>query len=176
MEVSELQERLRKLDADKLIDVVKNYRQYGYTDAIRNYALTILEERGINKNDLQLTGNYENKTYDFAIDLYASFKRNSANAFICYALLILIKFGAPHLGVSSNYSAMVIITIYILSLAIYFIFLVRSFLNQSEFYKLSGDDFGLGGTLLYLFLGMPFYFPMYFVFKNQMKEKMKVIA
>ena len=175
MEVSELQERIKKLDANKLIDVVKNYRQYGYDDAIRNYALAILEERGINKDDLQLTGNYENKAYDFAIDLYASFKRNSKIAFIFYGLFILIKFVAPHLNINSNFISTIILVGYVLSFVIYFIFLLGSFLNQTEFYKLSNDDFGSGGALMYLFIGMPFYFVMYFVFRNQMKEKMKVI-
>lgn len=33
-------ERLKKLDTDKLIDVVKNYRQYGYDENLRNSAIS----------------------------------------------------------------------------------------------------------------------------------------
>lgn len=28
---------LNKFDNDKLIDIVKNYKRYGYNDALRNY-------------------------------------------------------------------------------------------------------------------------------------------
>ena len=44
-------ERLKKLDTDKLIDVVKNYRQYGYEENLRNSAISLLEERGITTVD-----------------------------------------------------------------------------------------------------------------------------
>ena len=37
---------LNKFDNDKLIDIVKNYKRYGYNDALRNYVINLLEERG----------------------------------------------------------------------------------------------------------------------------------
>ena len=37
---------LKRFDNDKLIDVVKNYKRYGYDDEIRDYAIRLLEERG----------------------------------------------------------------------------------------------------------------------------------
>ena len=37
---------LKRLDNDKLIDVVKNYKRYGYGAEIRDYAIKLLEERG----------------------------------------------------------------------------------------------------------------------------------
>ena len=30
---------LNKFDNDKLIDIVKNYKRYGYNDALRNYVI-----------------------------------------------------------------------------------------------------------------------------------------
>ena len=63
----------------------------------------------------------------------------------------------------------------LLSFVLYFVFLIRSFINQSQFYKVIGQNYGADGTLLYLFLGMPFYIFMYFYFKSQMQEKMKGI-
>jgi hypothetical protein len=175
MESSEFQNRLKGLDNDKLIDVVKNYRQYGYADDIRSSALTILHDRGINKDDLQLTGNYENRTYDHANDIFSSFKRNSKIAFIFYGLLILIKFVAPHTGINSNSFNAFTFFGFIFCFVIYLLFILRSFLNQSEFYKLSGGEFGSEGAFMYLFFGMPFYVVMYFVFQKQMKEKMASI-
>ena len=57
----------------------------------------------------------------------------------------------------------------------YLTFLVISFLNQYQFYKVINLDYGTEGALLYLFVGMPFYIFMYFYFKNQKKEQMKHI-
>ena len=39
---------LNKFDNDKLIDIVKNYKRYGYNDALRNYVINLLEERDWN--------------------------------------------------------------------------------------------------------------------------------
>lgn len=44
---------LNKFDNDKLIDVVKNYKRYGYDDELRDYAINLLGERGWNREDLQ---------------------------------------------------------------------------------------------------------------------------
>lgn len=66
-------ERLKKLDTDKLIDVVKNYRQYGYDENLRNSAISLMENRRITKEQLKLTGNFVNRTYAFADELYKSF-------------------------------------------------------------------------------------------------------
>ncbi len=32
---------LNKFDNDKLIDIVKNYKRYGYNDALRNYVINL---------------------------------------------------------------------------------------------------------------------------------------
>jgi hypothetical protein len=62
-----------------------------------------------------------------------------------------------------------------LAFILYIVFLIISFMNQNQFYKAIGHDYGTEGALLYLFLGMPFYMFMYFYFRNQMKDKMREI-
>lgn len=176
MELSEIKDRLIRLDSNKLIDVVKNYRQYGYSDDIRNYALTILEERGITRDDLQLTGNLENTKYDYANEVFASFKKNSKTAFLFYGLGIIIRVIIPRFYTNSTFPGTIISIAFILAIAIYFFFLVRSFLDQNQFYKLTGEEYGTEGALMYLFLGMPFYIVMYFTFQSQMKERLKMIT
>ena len=44
---------LKRFDNDKLIDVVKNYKRYGYDDEIRDYAINLLKERGWSVEDLK---------------------------------------------------------------------------------------------------------------------------
>ena len=168
-------ERLLKLDNDKLIDVVKNYRQYGYDDQLRETAISILADRGISKEQLQITGSFENKTYDYANDLFASFLKNSKIAFVMYLILFSSRIIIQLIPDNSVGLAWTLLIVTILSFILYFVFLIISFMNQNQFYKAIGKDYGTEGALLYLVLGMPFYMFMYFYFKNQMKDKMKEI-
>lgn len=46
--------RLQAMDNNKLMDVVKNHRQYGYSDSVRNTAIEILKSRGVLEEDLIL--------------------------------------------------------------------------------------------------------------------------
>ncbi len=62
--------RLKSMENNKLIDVVRNYRQYGYSDELRNGALAILKSREIDELELKLTGNFQNLTYDQALISY----------------------------------------------------------------------------------------------------------
>lgn len=168
-------ERLLKLDNKKLIDVVKNYRQYGYDDKFRESAINILADRGITKEQLQISGNFENKTYDYANELFESFLKNSKIAFVMYLILFISKVIIPILPNVSVGFATTFFIITIIAFIFYLVFLIMSFVNQIQFYKIIGLDYGTEGALIYLFLGMPFYMFMYFYFRNQMKEKMKEI-
>jgi len=165
-------EKLKTLDNKQLIDVVKNYRQYGYDEPTRAAAIAILETRGISKEQLQLSGNFENQTYNEAEQLYRDFRANSNIAFIAYGTFLLLNVLLPLL---MNPVPNGFIIVDLLAFISFFVFLIRAFLKQAQFYKAINQDFGAEGALLYIFLGMPFYIFMYFYFRNQMKEKMKYI-
>ena len=167
--------RLQNLSDEKLIDVVKNYRQYGYDDNMRTSALSLLENRGITKEQLELTGNYENKTYDYAGRVYNAYNQNSKIAFVLYVIILINNILIPVLSQNSDSLSSVIVIVNFLILIGYFVFLIKSFLNQNQFYKAINQDYGTEGGLIYFFLGIPFYFLMFFYFRNQMKEKMKEI-
>ena len=173
--MTDYSERLKNLDDKKLMDVVKNYRQYGYDDNMRTTAISILNSRGIKNEQLQLTGNFENKTYDYAQKLFDAFNRNSKIAFILFLITLLTNILTPILSQSSQNIATIALLVSFISLIGYFAFLIKSFFNQNQFYKTINQDYGTEGALMYLFLGMPFYVFMYFYFKKQMIEKMKEI-
>ena len=168
-------ESLLKLDNDKLIDMVKNFRQYGYDDQLRENAINVLADRGISKEQLQITGNLENKTYTYSNDLYTSFLKNSKIAFVLYTVLFISRILMLVLPQDKVGLAWVLLTVIALSFILYFVFLFKSFMNQNLFYKTIGQDYGTEGVMLYLLLGMPFYMFMFFYFRNQMKDKMKEI-
>src|SRR6185503_7360433 len=84
-------ESFRKFSNSRLIDIVRNARQFGYDDNIRNSALEVLKERGISQEDLQLTGNLTNDKFDSVEYLYKSYNTNSRIAFIIYGVLLLLN-------------------------------------------------------------------------------------
>lgn len=169
-------ERLKKLDNNKLIDAVKNYRQYGYDDALRDAAIAILEERGVSKEELKMMGGFENKTYNHADHLFKSFLRKSRIAFVLYLALFATRTLLLLLPDDALWFAPVALIVTIVAFPLYFIFLISSFINQNQFYKVVGENYGAEGGVLYLFLGMPLYMFMYFYFRNQMRAKMKGIS
>ncbi|HNV52288.1 MAG TPA: hypothetical protein PKM28_05325, partial [Tenuifilaceae bacterium] len=73
----EINEKLKSFDDSKLIDIVKNYRQYKYDENIRNVAISILESRGIDLDTLKLRGDFINKSYDDAKQEFESFEKSS---------------------------------------------------------------------------------------------------
>lgn len=173
--MTDTHERLLKLDNQKLMDVVKNYRQYGYDEQLRESAILILADRGISKEQLQITGSFENKTYDYAESLFATFRNHSKLAFAMYSILLISRIAIRMVPDHSAGLLTALLLSSVISFVLYFVFFILSFLHQNRFYRAIGQDYGAEGALLYLFLGMPFYMFMYFYFRNQMKEKMKEI-
>jgi len=163
-------EWLKKLNSDKLIDIVKKYRQFGYDDNLRANAILLLEERGISKDKLEMAVNFENKKDEIECGPYNSFKKNSKIALVLYGLLFLSSLLVPVLLTVSETMGLSILIIASCLLLFFFVFVTKSFLNQNQFYKGIGREYGTEGALLYLFLGMPLYILMYFFFRNQMKR------
>ena len=168
-------ERILKLDNNKLIDVVKNYRQYGYDEELRETAMNILADRGISKDQLKFTGNLGENTYDFAKGLCAAYLKNSRIAFVLYLALFILRISNSlfHNAYFGFESTLLIVTIILFILFV--MFLILSFVNQNQFYKSIGQEYVTEAALLYLLLGMSFYIFMYFYFRRQMSEKIKDI-
>lgn len=169
-------EKLKSLDNEKLIDVVKNYKQYRYDDELRNTAIEILEERGIDKEQLKLTGNLENKEYNTAADLYNAFGRSSKAAFTFYILIFITKIMVSIVSGDSSTLLTTIVVLFWSSLILYCTLLIKSFIVQSRFLKIIGKEYSSAAFMIYFLLGMPLYIIMYFYFRRQMSEEMKLIS
>lgn len=166
---------LKSFDNEKLIDVVKNYRQYGYDNNLRKTAIKILKNRGINKKQLKLTGNFESKTYNSAEKVYSSFKRNSIFAFIYYIITFIAAIVLPVFTLDSESFQLITLIIGLISIILYFIFFVRLFTNQVEFFKIIGKRISSRNIAIYFFLGIPLFVFLYFYYKNRMNEEMALI-
>jgi len=159
----------------RLIDVVKNAKQFGYDDNVRSIALEVLKERDINESDLELTGNLTNHKFDYAQDLFRSYKITSKTAFLAYFITLFLKtIDIFHLlGVYEPGSLFHVI--YWVSFAVFLIALTKSYFNHLNFYKAIGKELGTGDQIIFFLIGMPFYIFMYFFYKSQMKEEMLMI-
>ena len=138
---------LKRMDNDKLLDVVKNYRQYDYDEETRDTAISILVERGWSSEELKMFGYLDNWNYDEAERQYNAYRRNSK---IGFALLIL--------------------SIGTLAL-VYLVFVYLAFLNQQKFYKALGkeDESSMSGDMFWNVM-------LYFHLRNRMREQLKGIS
>ena len=173
--MTNINSKLESFDNGKLIDIVKNYKQYGYDNDLRNIALGILEKRGINKEQLELSGNFENHSYESAKGIQKLFSRNSKIAFILYGIVLISNILVSVFSRNSELLASIVLIINWISILLYFVFLIKSFINQNEFYRELGKKNDSISILIYIFLGLPFYIFTYFYFRNKMKDEMKMI-
>jgi len=125
--------------------------------------------------EIETREDFINSTFNFTDELYNSFRKNSKIAFVLYIIAFPTSILSLISSINSEILYVFVIIFNISTSILYFIFLIKSFLNQSRFYKAIGQDYRDNGVWIYIFLGMPFYIFMYFYFRNQMKEKMSEI-
>lgn len=166
---------LKTFDNTRLMDVIKNYRQYDYDEETRQSALAILQERGISVEDLKLTGNFENQQFNEAEACYRSFFKNSLIALVFYISILVISSLISAITFESLLTFSITIILSLLSILLYMMFLIRSFLDHNRLYKLIGNEYKTCSVTIYYLLGVPLYLIFYFVFKKQMYDEMKQI-
>jgi lipopolysaccharide export system permease protein len=160
---------------EKLIDIIKNYRQYDIDESFRNTALRFLNDRGISEEELRFGGNLQNENYENALRYKTAYDENSKVTLVLYIFYIVFGIsgavlnnnGFPTLGT-------IFVIIGVLSLILFLIALSKAFINQSNFYKLLGQGKNMN-ILMVLFLGIPLYFIYSVFFDRKMKEDLKLI-
>ncbi len=166
-------ELFRSFDNNKLMNIVKNYRQYKYDERLRTLAIEILNERGITEEVLKMTGNDTNHQYNRAEEHYRKYGSLSGISLALYLLLFFLNLitntGFIHLGGT-------FLVVYIAVVCTYFLFIVRSLIEYTNFYKAIGKNSDGGGVIAYLVLGIPFYVFLFFYYRKQMKEEMQAIS
>lgn len=173
--MTNINSKLESFENGKLIDIVKNYKQYGYDNDLRNIAIGILEKRGINKEQLELSGNFENCSYKSAKEIHKLFSRNSKIAFILYGIVLITNILVSVFARNSELLESITLVINWISILLYFVFLIKSFMNQNEFYRAIGKKNDSSSILIYAFLGLPFYIFTYFYFRNKMNDELKMV-
>ena len=160
-------------DDDKLIDYINNYRQYNLDPKYKNTSLRILKLRGITERDLKMSGKLTSQNYEEAKRFFNMNAGNSKMSFILYCIYIVL-FGLS-LIFANNELLLLDILFKIIStiiLVLFLIFIIKSFFNQSDFYK-QIDKPNVAGAIVFLIVGLPLYAFFHFYQKKKMKEELK---
>ena len=174
-ETSNDYQTIKRYSDKKLIDILKNYRQYDMDESYRNTSLKLLNERGITEEELRFGGNLYNENYENALRYKTAFDDNSKMSLKLYFLmvvpivsgLVLNNNGFPTLG-------KILLVLGIIHGILFLFTLTRSFLNQSNFNKILGKNSPTNVFSLIL-VGIPLYFLYHNFFKKKMKEDLKQI-
>jgi len=166
---------LKTYDDDKLIDIIKNYRQYDYSVSYKKSSLDILESRGINEEQLRMAGNLSNPVYEEAASHFSEYQQNSKIGLKLYfiALVLLILYFVFDNNKLPSLAKVSLVTS-IVGGMFYLVFSAKSFFNQSKFYiaiKKNNTNY----LLILIVFGLALSFVSYFFFKKKMKEELKLI-
>jgi len=173
---SEDTSELGQFENNKLIDVVKNFRQFGLSLNYKQTALRILNTRGISELELKMGGNLSNQNYENALRLYIDFKENSKLALVLNVLTIVIGFCGSFLS-NNEFPILgqILSGIAILSLIFFVVVFQKTTSNQSDFYKLLSIKF-LTNSFAFIILGIPLFFLYRPFFIKKMKEDLLKIS
>jgi len=172
---SEAYSHLLNYSNDKLIDILKNYRQYELHISYYNTALQLLDSRGLSKQNLKFGGNLVNENYENALrykSAYDDYSRIELVLYITYVVfgvggLVLNNNGFPTLGP-------IFIIIGVLSFIIFIIALIKAYINQTNFYKLLENN-KASNIIALILLGIPLNFIYKGFFSKKFEDDLKQI-
>ena len=168
-------DKLNSYSDDKLIDLLKNYRQYDLDRSYKNTALQLLNLRGISEEELRFGGNLENEKFESALRYKTNYEENSRMSLLLYLIAITFDLtgavfnnnGFPVLG-------KILLAIGIIATILYIISFVKTLSNQSNFYKVLGSN-TMANSIILVILGIPLYYLYFIYFNRKMKEDLKQI-
>lgn len=165
-------------DNDKLKDIIKNHHQYDYDISFRNSSISILESRGITREELKLSGSLSNPKYEDAFREMELHNENSRMALIGYfAYIALLILG---LVLNNNKFPTIAIIFFVLSaitFLIALIYMMKSFFNASNFYKQLNNKTGINFlAIAFIVIGIPLYFFIHFYFNKKLNEDLREIS
>ena len=169
-------QKFNALSDPQLMDVVKNYRQYNYSEGERSLAINLLEDRGISQRRLKVLGFFENKKYNNAKEAQDTFKKNSKKAFFYYIPTIIIGLALPILNNNIEMPIWIFISLLIISMLcslVYMYYFIKSLFNYQSIHDALNEKLSGGSILGLILIGIPLYFLIYFYTLQNTKEKMK---
>ncbi len=166
-------------DNDQLKDILKNYRQYDYSEDVRLAALKRLKEKGISEVELKISGDFENTKYNDAAKAFKNFTNYSKKALLFYiismvSILFLIASLIFKFPLGEGLVKVLGIVRYVL-FGFFYLFVIMAFVNHIKFYKAIQKERDNGIWILVLLLGLVIYGFVAGSFKKKMKEDLEMI-
>ncbi|WP_046756084.1 LptF/LptG family permease [Kordia jejudonensis] len=172
-------EKFEMLSDQQLIDVVRNYQQYNYTEGERSLGVDILASRGVTEERLQILGAFENKDYEEAKEDYASYKKSSKFAFYFYFPFVISALALPILNNNIDMQQWMKIGL-ISTIVIFGLFFIYHYVRTHIFFnnvvEVTNNQFKSKpyGILLTI-LGIPFYFVIIILLNIRIKKNINII-
>ncbi|MBX2829013.1 MAG: LptF/LptG family permease [Flavobacteriaceae bacterium] len=164
---------------DQLMDIVKNYRQYDYSEDVRKASLRELKLKGYTEEQLKMSRNFENAKYSSAHTEFKSFKKHSKKALLFYGLSLLSFFFLILAATLDLHLfggiAEVLFYLRPLFIIVFIYYAVRGALNEIKFYEALGKKRETGITWIILLFGLLLYVLIFFYTKKRMKEELQMI-
>ena len=165
----ELKNKISSLPVNKLEDIVKNYRQYGYSDEIRNYCIEILTKRGVSIDMLNNRGFLVNDAYDKAV---ASFDRYNKFSIISIVLYFVSYVILPIVSVCFNVN---LFWLQLISFIFFVFFMYAAYSELSDLFQMIDPDESKSISFSFVILGLFFFVFVYFVYRSKIKELINTI-
>jgi lipopolysaccharide export system permease protein len=154
--------------SNQLKDIVKNYKQYNYSENMRWAAIDKLAVLGITTEHLKVQGYYENKNYVEAERHYKKFRTHSKWTLVTYLLFVVVSVITSLLD--SEY-----LFFDILFVVLYYYFVIMQMLSISDFNKAIGKPPPTGFIIIMCVTGPISYLFFHVYFKKRMKEDMQTM-
>jgi len=164
---------LLELNNERLFDIIINFDEQGYNEAVRYEAISILKSRGVTSDDIRNNQIPLHKSFDKSEKLYTDFKAHGYFSLALYSIgiiLLLLFFIFKNNKLPSVASASIQLSI--ISLILFIIYYIKSYLNIFGFYTHIKKKQKTPNVLLIL-IGVPLYFLSYFLLKRKLSDDLK---
>ena len=164
---------LLELNNERLFDIIINFDEQGYNEAVRYEAISILKSRGVTSDDIRNNQIPLHKSFDKSEKLYTDFKAHGYFSLALYSIgiiLLLLFFVFKNNKLPSVASASIQLSI--ISLILFIIYYIKSYLNIFGFYTHIKKKQKTPNVLLIL-IGVPLYFLSYFLLKRKLSDDLK---
>ena len=173
----EQKDTLNAMQNDDLIDVVKNHRRYGHSSTYRNQALLILEGRGISEMELRMQGNFENYSYNEGMRAHDNYQKYSKKALLFYiiavaAAIVWLFLSIYKIDMGAVINKGVPIVVYTFA-GLFLIRLIQSLIAYSKLHKAMNQRPPAEAFVLFILVGIPFYFVVRILFSKRIKSDIK---
>jgi lipopolysaccharide export system permease protein len=163
-----VQDKMGRLSNNKLIDIVKNYKRYNYDEEVKEGALQLLSDRGIQVDDLKLVNSDRDYEVSELEDIRKNYKNNALITIIVYFVTVFLN-----LVFFETENTFFIILPFILTL-VYLVVYVKTYIYYHDFFKKTdGEAFGWIQQLSFFLIGIPLCFATFTFSLRVMRERIK---